>query len=514
MIRLNDLLGKIRETENISFSSVHTPDRMVNRVEFLTTDTVPDTETLYLVNGRNTLKNHHLQERILELAEPALILTDKTQELPFPLILAQGITDIKQLFSDILQRLRFEEQIQFETNELYHLLYVGKGLSDIVLYAQNLLGRAVSVLDAGYTMLAVSPMMRELPFGVESSDAGDFLSEQEVESLRRLQIEQQIYQHTQAFFIRTEDHPDTNWIFCAIRIQHVMSGYVAVCLPGKADATEHELRLTSVISDICAVEMQKHDFFAHQTGLQYETFLTDLLEGRFTNLSMIESRFKVLNRHLGKFFCLAILYCSEPHNSELFNERQMASLRNTYPGSMSVVYKNNIVLLMNQDTPVLLRPDLIRPLAQFALQNHLKVCLSQPFADILKISIFYEQAQHTLELSDLNSPDQLIYFSTEALPFYLFSKCSYEELETGIHHHIFQLRDYDREYHTEFITTLRAFLTHNRNVTQTAEYLHVHRSTLFYRMKKIEELLEVDLSDSHLLFLYELSLQIWGYLSR
>ncbi len=40
------------------------------------------------------------------------------------------------------------------------------------------------------------------------------------------------------------------------------------------------------------------------------------------------------------------------------------------------------------------------------------------------------------------------------------------------------------------------------------------RHTLFYRMKKIEELLDVDLSDGHLLFLYELSLKIRDYLSR
>ncbi|MCD8157114.1 MAG: helix-turn-helix domain-containing protein [Clostridiales bacterium] len=516
MIRLQNLLENLSESDGLAVTSLHNPERMVNRAEILTTDTIPDTGTLYLSAGRNTLKSHRLQERILALSEPCLILTDKAQDLPFPLILVREIHDVNQLFTAILQRLRFEEEIQFETTQLYQLLYTGKGLDDIVLRAQNILGRAVSVLDAGYTMLAVSPMMRELPFGVESNDAGDFdfLSAQEVESLRRLNIEQQIYQHTHAFFVQAEDHPDTNWIFCAIRIQHVMSGYVAVCLPDRADASERELRLTSVIADICSVEMQKHDFYAHQTGLQYETFLTDLIEGRFTSLPMIESRFKVLNRHLGKFFCLAILYRSEPHNSELFNERQMSTLRNTYPGSMSVVYKNNIVLLLNQDTPVLLRPDLIRPMAQFALQNQLKVYLSQPFADILKIRIFYEQAQHTLELSDPRSPDQLIYFSTEALPFYLFSKCSYEDLEAGIHHHIFQLQDYDRQYHTEFITTLRAYLTHNRNVTQTAEYLHVHRSTLFYRMKKIEELLEVSLSESHLLFLYELSLQIWDYLSR
>ena len=63
----------------------------------------------------------------------------------------------------------------------------------------------------------------------------------------------------------------------------------------------------------------------------------------------------------------------------------MAALRQVYPNAMSVVYKNNIILLINQDTPVQLSPKLTGPLEQFAERNHLKVSLSQPFADILKI---------------------------------------------------------------------------------------------------------------------------------
>ncbi|MCD8132880.1 MAG: helix-turn-helix domain-containing protein [Clostridiales bacterium] len=547
MIRLQTLLEKLSKSEDISIISTHATvghndsdihntsnhdisdartamthdistipikDRTVSRVEFLTDTTILASDILYLTADEKILQNPRLTQRILHAAQPCLILTTLDLNVPFPLFSAPKTTDINALFHSISEQLRFEEQFQYEINELYHLLYTGKGLEDIILHAEVLLGRAVSVLDAGYSMLAVSPMMLQLPFGVESSEAGHFLSAQEVESLRRLQIEHQIYQHTQAFFIQTEDHPDTNWIFCAIRIQHVMSGYVAVCLPKQANATEHELRLTTAISDICAIEMQKHDFFVRQTGLQYETLLIDLIEGRFNNLSMVESRFRVLKHHSGKFFCLAILYCSEPHNSELFNRQQMSTLRKTFANSMSVVYRNNIVLLINQDEPVLLCPKLTEPLEQFAGHNHLKVILSQPFADILKTNMFYEQAQHTLDLSDMNDPDQRLFFSTEALPEYLFSKCSYAELESGIHYHIFQLRDYDREYHTEFITTLRAYLNHDRNATQTAEYLHIHRSTLFYRIRKMEDLLDIRITDSKLLLLYELSLKIWDYLSR
>ncbi len=514
MIPLSLLLDKLAHTEGLSTQNPHQSERMINRVALLQSSTLPDEETLYLCKDRAVLKSRALAQKLSVLPRPCLILTDKNPDCDFPLILTPRIPSVDALLEVIWHLIRFEDRMQYEANALYHLLYRGRGIDELVDRAEQFLGRAVSVLDASYTMIAVSPLMKVMPFGVERSEAGYFLSPQEVESLRRLQIEQQIYQHTQAFCISTEDHPDTNWIFCAIRIQHVMSGYVAVCLPDLATATEHELRLTTIFADICAIQMQKHDFLVHRTGLQYETFFSDLIEGRFTSLPMIESRFRMLNRNLGKFFCIAVLYCAQPHNSELFNNHQMASLRKSYPGSVSVVYQNNIVLLLNQDQPVLLNEDTTAALARFARRNQLKVSLSQPFADILKINIFYEQAIHTLELSDLRSADQVLFFSTEALPNYLFSKCSYAELETGIHHHIFQLQDYDREYHTEFVATLRALLDNDRNAARAAEALHIHRSTFFYRIKKMEELLGISMTDSHLLFLYELSLKIWDYLSR
>jgi len=54
----------------------------------------------------------------------------------------------------------------------------------------------------------------------------------------------------------------------------------------------------------------------------------------------------------------------------------------------------------------------------------------------------------------------------------------------------------------------------DRSAAKAAEKLHLHRSTFFYRIKKLEELLDVDLNDSKLLFLYELSFKIWDYLSK
>ena len=547
MITLKTLLDQLQTICRCMVRNDYDTTRFISRIDILRQNTVLCPDTLYLcpddIPG-NLLKPDPFSAPDPELS-PALLIdaaiwetyTKESAADHFPaagklshtadektafalqdrfsVIPVENMPAPEDTFLLLNQRLTFELRLQQEINDLYHLLYSGHGLDDLILRAESFLHRPMSVLDASYSMIAVSPLMHKLPFGMEKSKEGSiFLSSQEVESLRRLQIEHQIYKNNQAFFIRTEDHPDTNWIFCGIRIQHVMTGYVALCLPDKAEASEHELRLITAFSDICAIEMQKHEFFVQKTGLQYETFLTELLEGRFNDVNIIEARLKLLNRRFGKFFCLAILYCPEPHNSDLFNKRQMASLRQVYPNAMSVVYKNNIILLINQDTPVQLSPELTDPLEQFAERNHLKVSLSQPFADILKIRIFYHQALHTLELSDLQAPDQTLFYSTDALPEYLFSKCNYQELEVGIHYHIFQLQDYDKTYHTDFVETLRAYLDHDRNAAKTAEYLHIHRSTFFYRVKKIEELLEISISDSHLLFLYELSFKIWDYLCR
>lgn len=103
-----------------------------------------------------------------------------------------------------------------------------------------------------------------------------------MESLRRLQIEHQIYKNNQAFFVSTEDHPDTNWIFCGIRIQHVMTGYVALCLPDKAEASEHELRLITAFSDICAIEMQKHEFSYRKQAYSMKRFSRNYWKGGST----------------------------------------------------------------------------------------------------------------------------------------------------------------------------------------------------------------------------------------
>ena len=58
-----------------------------------------------------------------------------------------------------------------------------------------------------------------------------------------------------------------------------------------------------------------------------------------------------------------------------------------------------------------------------------------------------------------------------------------------------ELIDYDQKNETELYKTLKAYLRNERNAVHTAKELFIHRSTLFYRLDRIKELIHIDLDD-------------------
>ena len=76
------------------------------------------------------------------------------------------------------------------------------------------------------------------------------------------------------------------------------------------------------------------------------------------------------------------------------------------------------------------------------------------------------------------------------------------------HDAVRRLADYDREHDAQLIETLRSYLRNACAATATANELFVHRSTLLYRLERIEEVGQVDLSDPDVRFHLDLSLRL------
>ena len=68
-----------------------------------------------------------------------------------------------------------------------------------------------------------------------------------------------------------------------------------------------------------------------------------------------------------------------------------------------------------------------------------------------------------------------------------------------------KLKQQDASAGTEYYRTLAVYLREERDQTKTADVLCVHRNTLIYRIKKIEQILETDLEDERQRFLLLIS---------
>jgi len=137
-----------------------------------------------------------------------------------------------------------------------------------------------------------------------------------------------------------------------------------------------------------------------------------------------------------------------------------------------------------------------RALREFLTDNFIKVGVSNRFSGFEDLRHYYVQAELALNMGiklqplddyfvfrDMVKP-QLLEWCTSKLPAHMV--CAQE---------IITLRSYDLEHGSELGRTLHQLLKNNLNYSQTARDLFIHRSTLGYRLNRIQQLVGIDFDD-------------------
>ena len=120
--------------------------------------------------------------------------------------------------------------------------------------------------------------------------------------------------------------------------------------------------------------------------------------------------------------------------------------------------------------------------------------ISSPVSGIRELQIAYQQAKIALEKAfELRSERWMISFSDCALEYMLNQAQREMDLGHLVLPEIRRLIEYDREKGTQYYETLRAYLLNERDIPRTSEALIIHRTTLLYRLRKLETVAPIDL---------------------
>jgi purine catabolism regulator len=145
--------------------------------------------------------------------------------------------------------------------------------------------------------------------------------------------------------------------------------------------------------------------------------------------------------------------------------------------------------LLLRRAPVLtaLLPDTSESILAFREEIDLSfpIGLSDPIGTVSRVPDAYREAQWALQGAE-SAGKSLSRHGEDALSPFLPRNLS--EAESVVREVLGPLLDYDATHDSQLVASLRTFLGHNRSWRKAAESLHVHKQTLVYRMRRVEEL--------------------------
>ena len=107
----------------------------------------------------------------------------------------------------------------------------------------------------------------------------------------------------------------------------------------------------------------------------------------------------------------------------------------------------------------------------------------------------YRQAKSIQKLQENGKIDHsLIFYSDMGIYKLLMGIEDREIIQEYYDKSIRPLLDYDEKNDSDLAVVLRAYLNHNGSVKETADELYVHRNTINYKLTRISEILDMDLS--------------------
>ena len=242
------------------------------------------------------------------------------------------------------------------------------------------------------------------------------------------------------------------------------------------------------------IEQNEADDSLRYWGLE-DTFI-DLMNGTPVDNRDLQTTLSILDwTPLDSYLCLKIR-----SQDETLSVRSDKALNNALiskiPGCFSFSYQKTLCVLINQTRPGIDRHTVRQVLAPLVRDSCMYVGISNPTDSIHAIRTGFRQADLALQYIVEEKGSQWIVSFPECALHYIRSQATRElPTESLADDTLLKILRYDEAHDTQYFITLRAYLINERSIPKTANSLIIHRTTLTYRLQKIQELFYLNLDD-------------------
>jgi sugar diacid utilization regulator len=276
--------------------------------------------------------------------------------------------------------------------------------------------------------------------------------------------------------------------------------------------SEEAYPLLKILCDAVSAELQKNQFQQYSKGMLYEDFIWNLLEGRLTEPRAIEERVRLLNLGIKKNIYVFVFDVREYDVSRYSVSYMRDLLEKMISGGKALVYNDSIVITASFSRARDIFRTELKNLGVFLKEHNIRCGISRRCTRTAELRNFYVQALDAMRIGTHMDADRYIYPYGEYAVYHVAEACA-QAGDTSLYCHpaLEALIAHDREYKTSFTGSLYTYLKHFRNITDAAKSLHLHRSTMVYHLRRIEEIMDLSLGSYNSVQQLELSFRLLEY---
>ena len=318
------------------------------------------------------------------------------------------------------------------------------------------------------------------------------------------------------FTVTLPERKDCEFSFWVINGGDNLLGYLSVCNTA-AEMNDFDQLTVEMARNICSIQFIKQKLVLDTKEQVKDSFVNKLLAEKIEDQESIFQYANIFQWDIFKSHRVAVLNITLNENDlieqqakkSLIWEGIKSHLSRLNPRILSVSYDENYICFIpieeerNQGKKYW--SNLFRQIEKWTHQinNECKLLLGvgTPTENITDYYISFQQA--LLALNVLRNRMKYISFSLyEDLGAYtiLHQLEQTTAVDLFIKNQLGPLLTYTENKNIDLYNTLYVFLQNNGNIKSTSDELFIHRSSLLYRIEKIESLLMVDLSDAEIRF--------------
>ncbi len=433
------------------------------------------------------------------LAEVPQSMVDQANELNFPIIASPPellfITISEQILEPIVNRqYALLQKSNLIYNQLTDLVLKGGNLQDLSRTLSQLLNRSVVIEDTSLRVIAhvmCEPMDRMRRASVIRERSAPRVSER----LLRAGIYEKLRGELRP--ISVPPMPDVGMtlprLVVPIVVDRDIYGYFWII----NDKEDTELvRMAAVHgATVAALIMFKERAVAEAEASLRGDFFEQLLEGA-PDLALLQEQARRLNFNLEKKYQVILVHAppaSGGNGRPLMRDVQ-DWLRTLGIAPLTVWHDNRVVIIKEGGKALETAEKMFEEMSHPA--RRMLIGVGRSLAGATGIARSYDEALESIRISQkLKSVEGAKPFTDLGLMHWLYHLPQDAIDGNAFIDIIYQLAAHDKKRNTELVKTLEGYLDNGGSLVDTAVKLHIHRNTLVHRLKRIEELCDLELKN-------------------